>query len=216
MTTVIFRIPRAEAISVDGIDRYLEGVLGAIAAIDRDSVRRIIDVLEATWVADRTAFLIGNGGSASTASHMMNDLNKFTAIPGKRRFRALALTDNVPLMTAVANDADYADIFVEPLRNLARAGDTLVAISGSGNSPNVVRAVEYALRYQITTIGLCGSPGGRLGAIADHVVIVPAEHITQQEDGHLVLAHTIATALRERIERPATPGPQAERTAVGR
>jgi D-sedoheptulose 7-phosphate isomerase len=214
--TVIFRVPWAEAISVDGIDRYLEEVLGAIAAIDRDSVRRIIDALEAIWVADRTAFLIGNGGSASTASHMMNDLNKFTAFPGKKRFRALALTDNVPLMTALANDAEYADIFVEPLRNLARPGDALVAISGSGNSPNVIRAVEYALRYQIATIALCGSPGGRLAAIADHVVIVPAEHIAQQEDGHLVLTHAIATALRERIECSVTPAPQIERAAVVR
>lgn len=186
---------------MDGIDRYLDEVVAAIAAIDRDAVRAIVDALEAVWVGDGTVFLIGNGGSASTASHMMNDLNKFTALPGRKRFRALALTDNVPLMTALANDTDYANIFVEPLRNLARPGDALIAISGSGNSPNVIRAVEYALRYHITTIGLCGSPGGRLAAIADHAVVVPAERIGQQEDGHLVLNHTIATALRERIER---------------
>jgi D-sedoheptulose 7-phosphate isomerase len=186
---------------VDVIDRYLDEVQTAIARIDRGAVRKIVDALEAIWLREGTAFLIGNGGSASTASHMMNDFNKFTTFPGRRRFRALALTDNVPLMTAVANDADYADIFVEPLRNLARPGDALVAISGSGNSPNVIRAVEHALRYEITTIGLCGSPGGRLAAIADHVVIVPAERIGQQEDGHLILTHTLATALRERIER---------------
>jgi len=189
---------------MDGIDRYLDEVVAAIAAIDRDSVRAIVDTLETVWVKDGTVFIIGNGGSASTASHMMNDLNKFTALPGRKRFRALALTDNVPLMTALANDTDYANIFVEPLRNLARAGDALIAISGSGNSPNIVRAVEYALRYKITTIGLCGCPGGRLASIADHMVVVPADRIGQQEDGHLVLNHTIATALRERIEsRPA-------------
>jgi len=198
---------------VDVIDRYLDDVQAAIAGINRDSVRRIVDALETVWMNNGTVYLVGNGGSASTASHMMNDLNKFTTFPGKKRFRALALTDNVPLMTALANDADYADIFVEPLRNFARAGDALVAISGSGNSPNVIRAVEYALRYQITTIGLCGSPGGRLALIADFAVVVPADRIGLQEDGHLVLNHAIATALRERIERSPV---DAERAAFAK
>jgi D-sedoheptulose 7-phosphate isomerase len=185
---------------MDAIDTYLDEVQAAIGAISRESVRRIVDALETVWATDGTTYLIGNGGSASTASHMMNDLNKFTTVPGRRRFRAVALTDNVPLMTALANDLDFADIFVEPLRNLARSGDALIAISGSGNSPNVIRAVEHALRYQIVTIGLCGSPGGRLAAIADLSVVIPARSIGQQEDGHLILNHTIATALRERIE----------------
>jgi D-sedoheptulose 7-phosphate isomerase len=188
---------------VDAIDRYLDEVQAAVAAIDRASVRGVVDALEAIWMRGGTAYLIGNGGSASTASHMMNDLNKFTTVSGRKRFRALALTDNVALLTALANDVDYADIFIEPLRNLARQGDALIAISGSGNSPNVIRAVEYALRYQIKTIGLCGSPGGQLAAIVEHAVVVPARSIGQQEDGHLVLNHAIATALRQRIE--ATP-----------
>jgi D-sedoheptulose 7-phosphate isomerase len=195
----------ADAPISDEVDRYLDEIQSAIAAIDRDAVRRVVDALEAVWVRMGTTFLIGNGGSASTASHMMNDLNKFTALPGTVRFRALALTDNVPLITALANDLTFADIFVEPLQNFARPGDALIAISGSGNSPNIIRAVEYALRYGITTIGLCGSPGGRLAAISDHHVIVPAQCIGQQEDGHLVLNHTIATALRERIERSKAP-----------
>jgi D-sedoheptulose 7-phosphate isomerase len=186
---------------LDAVDRYLDEVQSALAAIDRNAVRAIVDALEAVWLRDGTTFLIGNGGSASTASHMMNDLTKFTASPGRKRFRALALTDNVPLITAIANDADFADVFVEPLRSFARIGDVLIAISGSGNSENIIRAVEYALRCGITTIGLCGSPGGRLAIIADYSVIVPANFIGQQEDGHLVLNHTIATALRERIER---------------
>jgi D-sedoheptulose 7-phosphate isomerase len=197
-----FYVPCAEAHEVDAIDVYLDEVQAAIGAISRESVRQIVDALEAVWATEATTYLIGNGGSASTASHMMNDLSKFTVVPGKTRFRAIALTDNVPLITALANDVEFADIFVEPLRSLARRGDALIAISGSGNSSNVIRAVEYALRYGILTIGLCGSPGGRLAAIADLSVVVPAKRIGQQEDGHLILNHTIATALRERIEHP--------------
>jgi D-sedoheptulose 7-phosphate isomerase len=193
-----------EGLSVDAVDRYLDEVAAAITAIDRDSVRQVVDALEAVWLREGTTFLIGNGGSASTASHMMNDLSKATAFPGRLRLRALALTDNVPLVTALANDLDFADVFLEQLRTFARPGDALVAISGSGNSPNVIRAVEYALRYGITTIGLCGAPGGRLAAISDYRVIVPARRIGQQEDGHLILNHTITATLRERIEASCT------------
>ncbi len=187
--------------SADPIDRYLDEVISAIAAIDRNTVRAVVDALEAVWLRDGTTFLIGNGGSASTASHMMNDLTKFTACAGTTRFRAIALTDNIPLITALANDQTFSDIFCEPLASLGRPGDALIALSGSGNSPNIIRAVEYALRNGITTIGLCGAPGGRLAALSEHAIVVPAARIGQQEDGHLVLNHAIATALRERIER---------------
>ena len=188
---------------MDMVGRYLDEVEEAVRKIDRSAVRLAVDALYACWERRRTTFVIGNGGSAATASHMMNDLCKFTLVPGKRRFRAVALTDNVPLMTAIGNDIAFAEIFVEPLRSLGRRGDALVAISGSGTSPNVVRAVEYAREAGITTIGLCGSPGGALARLADLKVIVPADRIGQQEDGHLILNHVIATALRERIDRAA-------------
>lgn len=184
---------------MDAIERYLTEAEAAIRGIDRDDARRVVDALYDAWAADRQIFIIGNGGSASTASHMMNDLCKFTRCDNKQRIRALALTDNVPLMTAYANDQSFDDCFVEPLRTLMREGDVLVAISGSGNSPNVLRAAEYALGRGNRVIGLCGSPGGRLAAMSEPRVIVPATHIGQQEDGHLVLNHAIATALRDRI-----------------
>jgi len=130
---------------------------------------------------------------------MMNDLCKFTSFEGVKRLRAIALTDNVPLMTAWGNDVSYESTFVEPLRNFLRPGDMLIAISGSGNSPNVIAACDYAIEIGATVIGLCGDPGGLLAQIAHHRVIVPAARIGQQEDGHLVLNHVIATALRERI-----------------
>lgn len=184
---------------MDGVEKYLQEIESAIRGISRDDVRSVVDVLERTWQQKGTIFIIGNGGSAATASHMMNDLSKFTAVQGMPRVRAIALTDNVPLMTAYGNDQCYEDVFVEPLANLLQTGDVLVAISGSGNSRNVLRAAEFALEAGSTVVGLCGSPGGTLAQIATHRVIIPAELICQQEDGHLILNHVIALELRERI-----------------
>lgn len=189
---------------MDVVDRYLSETEAGIRAISRDDVRAVVDALFAAWLQGRTIFIVGNGGSASTASHMMNDLNKFTSIEGRRRMRAIALTDNVPLMTAYGNDLSYEDVFVEPLRNLMRGGDVLVAISGSGNSPNVIKAVQYAMEHDAQVIGLCGSPGGKLATLSHLRVVVPAAQICQQEDGHLVLNHAIAMALRARIAASET------------
>jgi D-sedoheptulose 7-phosphate isomerase len=174
---------------MDIIETYLAETEAAVAALSRDAIRSIVDALTAVWERSATAYIIGNGGSASTASHMMNDLMKFTSVEGRRRFRAVALTDNVPLMTAHGNDRSYDDVFVEPLRNLLTEKDALIAISGSGNSPNVVKAVEYANEI-----------GGRLALLADVKVVIPADRIGQQEDGHLIVNHVVAMALRERIE----------------
>ncbi len=189
---------------MDVVERYLTEITSALAAISREDVRSVVDEIFAAWQRDATIYIVGNGGSASTASHMMNDLAKFTRRDGARRIRAVALTDNVPLMTAYGNDQCYEDVFVEPLANLIRAGDVLVAISGSGNSPNVVRAIEFARSQGARTIGLCGSPGGKLAQLAHVRVVVPAAHIGQQEDGHLVINHVIAPALHERIGAPPT------------
>jgi len=190
---------------MDMVDVYLSETERAVRLLDRDAVRRVVDRLFACWSAGGTTFLIGNGGSAATASHMMNDLLKCTHVPGQPRFRAIALTDNVPAMTAFANDIAYEEIFTEPLRSLLNVGDTLIAISGSGNSPNVLRAVAYANEAGATTIGLCGDTGGKLAQLADLAVCVPAARIGQQEDGHLILNHVIALALHERIA--ALPAP---------
>ena len=197
---------------MDFIDRYLTELESVVHRISRDDVRRVVDILEEGWRARRTVFIIGNGGSAATASHMMNDINKFTAIDGLPRFRCIALTDNVPLMTAVSNDMSYADIFVEPLRNLFGDGDLLIAISASGNSPNVVKAVEYAKTRGATVIGFCGYPGGTLADLADARVVIPSERIGQQEDGHMILDHVISAALRERLQALAAAGVTVNRS----
>ena len=183
------------------IDRYLSELEEVIHNLSRDEISAVAEALLEAWRARRHIFIVGNGGSAATASHMMNDLNKFASVPGRPRFRAIALTDNVPLLTAVGNDQSYAEVFVEPLRNLLDPGDTLIAISASGNSPNVVQAVEYARSQGARVIGFCGRPGGRLAELADLKVIVPSDRIGQQEDGHMILDHVLSFALHACIEQ---------------
>jgi D-sedoheptulose 7-phosphate isomerase len=185
--------------SVDMVDTYLCEIEAAVRKIDRGDVRAVVDTLFACWQRGGTTFVIGNGGSAATASHMMNDLIKCTIVEGQPRFRAIALTDNVASLTAFANDVAYEEIFVEQLCALLRAGDVLVALSGSGNSPNVLRAVGYAKEAGAKTVGLCGDTGGKLALLADVAVKIPAARIGQQEDGHLILNHAIALTLHERI-----------------
>lgn len=183
----------------DRISAYLDEAEAVVRSISRSEVRVVVDRLFEGWQSHRTTYIIGNGGSASTASHMMNDLNKMTSHEGLHRFRAIALTDNMPLVTAIGNDIEYADVFIEQLKNLLLPTDMLIAISGSGNSENIIRACDYARKLGAFVIGLCGNPGSRLCTSANAVVTIPAKSICQQEDGHLILNHAIALALRDRI-----------------
>ncbi len=183
----------------DRVSAYLDETERVVKSISRSDVRIVVDRLFDGWKNGRTTYIIGNGGSASTASHMMNDLNKMTAHEGLPRFRAIALTDNVPYITAIGNDIEYADIFLEQLKSLLLPTDMLIAISGSGNSENIIRAAQYARTLGACVIGLCGNPGSRLCASADATVTIRAESICQQEDAHLILNHAIALALRDRI-----------------
>ncbi len=188
---------------MDMVGRYLDEVEEAVRKIDRSAVRLAVDALYACWERRGTTFVIGNGGSAATASHMMNDLMKCTLVEGQPRFRAIALTDNVPTMTAFANDISYEEIFAEQLRSLLSPVDVVIALSGSGNSPNIIRAIDYAKETGVPTVGLCGDTGGKLAVVADIAVCIPAARIGQQEDGHLILNHAIALALHERISAHA-------------
>jgi len=176
----------------------LQPVLEKLANLDLNQVESIL--LRAREDG-RTIFIVGNGGSAATASHLANDLNKGATVPGLPRFRAFALTDNVPLITAWANDADYERVFVEQMANFLRPRDVLVAISGSGNSPNIITAVEWASREGALTIGLSGGSGGHLRSLVDCCVVVPSSRMEQIEDMHLVLSHALCVSLRNRIAR---------------
>jgi D-sedoheptulose 7-phosphate isomerase len=137
---------------------------------------------------------------------MACDLSKTSIATGKPRIRAISLTDNVSLMSAWANDVSYEDVFSEQLRNLAQPGDLVIALSGSGRSPNVLRAVETARQVGARTVGITGSPGSPLEALVDISVGVPARRIEQAEDAHLIIEHAISVALREDVVAGHEPG----------
>jgi D-sedoheptulose 7-phosphate isomerase len=185
---------------MDTIDSYLTTLSQSVAALSREDLRRVCDALMTAWREERTIFLLGDGGSAATASHMMCDFNKLTIAPGKPRVRALALTDNVPLMTAWSNDASFNLSYAEPLRNLMRPGDYVVGISTSGNSPNLVQAFQVAAEIGGTLIALLGDKGGKMAEQADIVVRFPDSHQGRQEDGHMIMNHIISAELRDRIK----------------
>lgn len=184
---------------MSNIQRYLEEVQCTLAALPLERIQEVVDVLLSANRAGSTVFTLGNGGSAATASHFACDLAKGTIVPDCPRFRVIALTDNIPLMTAWSNDVSYEDVFTEQLTGLIERGDIVVAFSGSGNSPNVLRAVELARRAGGITIGFTGFSGGKLSSLVDVSVTVPNNCMEQIEDVHIVLCHLIATVLREQL-----------------
>ncbi len=165
-----------------------------------------VECLHRAFEEGRTVFLVGNGGSAANASHFGQDLAKGTlaSMAATRRFRVVPLTDNIGFITALANDEGYESIFEQQLRNLARSGDVLVAISGSGNSPNVLRAVDYARSIGMTTIGVTGFDGGKLRPLADVSVHVPVDDMGMTEALHSVIFHLAMSRLRERVSGAET------------
>ena len=169
-----------------------------------DAVRRIAPILLRARTEGRTVFFFGNGGSASTASHFVVDISKVATRGEGRRIRCVGLSDNIPSMTAWANDADYSRIFSEQLKGLAGAGDVAVAISGSGNSPNVLEAVRAARTLGVTTIGLTGMGGGKLKDLVDVALVVPSNSMQHTEDVHVIVLHLLTAYLRD-------AGPVAER-----
>lgn len=171
------------------IRTYKEKALKAIQDIPDAEVGTLIELLGEARRAGRQIFTCGNGGSASTASHLANDLGKGASVGRERRFRVLALTDNIAWMTALANDLDYSEIFVEQLKNYANPEDVLIAFSGSGNSPNVIKAVEWANENGLKTVGITGRPGGKLGKTALHPVFVESSHMGRIEEGHFLIQH---------------------------
>jgi len=181
---------------------YLEKVRELLPALVAPS-DRLIETLYEAFEEERTIFLIGNGGSAAAASHFGQDLAKGTlsSMQAQRRFRVIPLTDNVGFITALANDEGYESIFEQQLRNLARRGDVLVAISGSGNSPNVLRAVEYARSIGMKSIGVTGFDGGKLRTLADESVHVPIEDMGMTEALHGVVFHLVMAQLRTKLAR---------------
>ena len=188
---------------MDAVEIYLTELTEMVRQMPQTEIWGVLRVLLDAWRRGSRVFLLGNGGSAATASHMANDLNKYTIVPGQPRFKALALSDNVPLMTAWGNDTSYENIFVEQMLNFWEPGDVAIGISGSGNSANVIKAMEVARELGGIAIGFTGRNGGKLKHVVDHCIHVPSDKIVQQEDGHMILDHLIVSTLRQVIESEA-------------
>jgi len=179
------------------VQDYISQLKETLSRLPLAQIERVIETLiKAQW-SRRTVYVFGNGGSAATASHMACDLGKNTAIRGLPRMRVIALTDNVELITAWANDTAYENIFAEQLRGLVDADDVVIGISGSGRSPNVLNAIALAREAGATTIGITGFEGGLLAGMVDIPLVVPNHCMEQVEDVHLVLDHVICSTIRE-------------------
>ena len=178
---------------------YLTSLQEVLAHLDFSIIDRMTDAVWENYEQGRTLYIFGNGGSAALASHFACDIGKGTVAAGRKRLRTVALTDNVPLITALANDRAYKDIFSEQLAGLAEKGDTVLAISGSGNSPNVVQGLEEARKLGLRTLVLTGFAGGRVKSLADLCLIVPSDNMQHIEDAHLCATHAIFRAIRHRM-----------------
>ncbi|SRR5260221_660110 len=178
------------------IANYFDEIKYCLNTLDKASIERVVDILVTAYHQGRNVFVLGNGGSASLASHIACDLGKGTLQRvydnTERRFRVISLTDNVAVLSAYANDLSFEEIFIQQLRNLVETDDVVIAISGSGNSKNVIKAVRYAKSCGAKTIGFLGfRTGGKLAQLVDASVIVDSEQYGPIEDIHSILGHII-------------------------
>lgn len=193
-------------IDMDGfISEYFRELKSIFDRIDKRDIEGIAGVIRKAYDNERTIFILGNGGSASTASHFACDLGKGTLKraydANEKRFRVVSLTDNAATISAYANDLSFDDVFIQQLRNLIHKGDVVIAITGSGNSKNVVKAVRYARDAGAITVGLLGFDGGKVRKYLDNYVIIPSDHYGRIEDLHLILEHLITDYLRNSLNR---------------
>lgn len=179
------------------VDKYLKDIKSTIDQIPVDRLDEVIEILHNARIHYKHIFIMGNGGSASTASHFVCDLAKNTRKNGWPEFRVIGLTDNMAIFSAYANDEGYEKVFSQQLNNLLQPGDVVIAISGSGNSANVINAVEFANRRGAITIGFTGLTGGKLKNLAQYVLHVPNYRIDEVEDIHMMLEHMICRSLFE-------------------
>lgn len=185
---------------VEWIHRYLQQQKAALDSIPHEKVSQLIDRLRGALAEDRQVFVFGNGGSAANASHFATDLGKGSSDKVGRRFRVLSINDNVSWITALGNDYAYEDVYARQLENYARPGDFVLVMSVSGNSPNVVKAVEWAKRNGVFTAALVGGRRGRLAEIADLAVVIDSHHYGRVEDAHMAICHMLCYAFMEMPE----------------
>jgi D-sedoheptulose 7-phosphate isomerase len=186
------------------IDDYLERLRAAIDGLPRERLNQLGEILLRAYRVDKQVFVMGNGGSSSTASHLAADLAKNTIGPNMRRFRIMSLNENAAIVTALANDLGYENVFSEQLTSLVRAGDVLIAVSASGNSPNILNAMRYARSRSAEVVGLLGFDGGQAVGLADLSIVVPSSDYGVVEDLHLVINHMLVGFFRDQLagDRP--------------
>ncbi|TET48388.1 MAG: SIS domain-containing protein [Dehalococcoidia bacterium] len=181
------------------IKNYIDGLSICLKELSHQDIADVADIIFKAYKKNKQIFILGNGGSASTASHFARDLRMGTVVSGKKRMHTTSLTDNVVMITSLANDIDYKSIFKEQLVDQLNEGDVVIGISASGNSPNVLSAIEYARENGAITIALTGFGGGKLKELADKAIIVSSHDYGQVEDVHLSLDHIITCAVKDRI-----------------
>jgi D-sedoheptulose 7-phosphate isomerase len=182
------------------IQDYISTLQLTMDQLPRQSIAEVIDLLQNARKTSSQVFILGNGGSASTASHFACDLAKNTRHDGLPHFRVIGLTDNMAMFSALANDEGYENVFSEQLASLVRPGDIVICISASGNSENVIRAAQMAHRHSATVIGFTGFDGGRLGQLANIHVHVNSNIIEHVEDIHLMLEHLIVKSIKDQVQ----------------
>lgn len=178
---------------------YIDGLGNSLKALSEQSIIDIVDTIFNAYQKNKQIIIMGNGGSASTASHFARDLRIGSKVEGKPRLRATSITDNMAMVTSLANDMDYNSIFREQLVDQINEGDVVIGISASGNSPNVLNAIEYAREKGAITIALTGFDGGKLKNLVDKAIIVSSWDYGQVEDVHLSLDHIITYAVKDKI-----------------
>ena len=181
------------------VQEYISGLTDCLNELSPHDIEEVAGIIVDAWKKGKQVFVMGNGGSATTASHFARDLQIGTASVGKPRVRACSLADSIACITALANDVDYSAIFEEQLVGQLDEGDVVVGITCSGNSPNVLRAVEYAGRNGATTIGVIGFGGGKLKGMVDKSIVLSSTDYRRVEDAHLGVAHIISFLVEERI-----------------
>lgn len=185
--------------TTDVVRDHFDSVNVALGALPLTAIERVVDIVVDAHLAHRHVYIIGNGGSASTATHFACDLSKATIIDGRARLRVTSLTDNIALVTAWANDTSYERVFAEQLTSLLDPGDVVIAISASGNSPNILAAIDVARALGVVTVAMVGFGGGRLVEMVDAAIHVPVNDYGITEGCHLVLEHAITDAVRRRL-----------------
>ncbi|MBM83273.1 MAG: phosphoheptose isomerase [Planctomycetaceae bacterium] len=173
------------------VENYLADLGGLLSKLDSAKIAETIDRMREVRDNGKMIYICGNGGSASIASQLVVDIVKGASLRKKTRFKMIGLTDSIATITAYANDEGYETVFVEQLKNYAQEGDLLIAISGSGNSPNVIQAVEYANQVGCTTVGLTTGEGGRLAEVSNLPLLVPSSHMGRLEDCFFIMTHVL-------------------------